>query len=215
MCWIEASYRLTVYEALYESIHETEGLYLDKYLSFESRYDSLLGLALAKYVTGNPFAVLCHDEKGKPYIREASGELSITHSSGIAAAAWSEWKIGIDLEKNFRKTDVERLAAADLFGAEGKAISLSEWTALWTKLEAYVKMLGSGFLEDPELVIAEITKSKNKKENNLFFYTVPFKENMTLSICSEKAARYTIQELSEEELVNNQLLFKTSQSFFD
>lgn len=190
--FVRASYRFSIYHSLYGAADLKERAYVDAYRSFENRYDSLLGLALIKHLSERDI-VLSHDIKGKPYIKESSENVSITHSSGITAAVLSPWKIGIDLEKIVKKTDEARLLATMGF----TATSPFSFTVLWTRAEAYSKMIGCGFRSDPFLLFQEAASSTSRWH----FHTDTVAGNAMLSVCSEKPFSFQLQEFLEDTLL--------------
>lgn len=192
--FVRASYRFYIYHSLYEAAGLKERAYVDVYRSFESRYDSLLGLALIKHLSERDI-VLDHDIKGKPYVKESSEDVSITHSSGITAAVLSPGRIGIDLEEIVKKTDEARLLAAMGFTAP----SPFSFTVLWTRAEAYSKMLGCGFKSDPFPLFQEAASSTSRWH----FHTDTVAENVVLAVCSEKPFSFQLQEVFEDTLLQS------------
>ncbi len=192
--FVRASYRLSIYDSLYKEISEKERMYLQAYRSFESRYDSLLGLLLARQLSG-ACVNLVHDVKGKPVMKGSEKEISITHSSGITAAVVSPWRIGIDLEKN-----VEEKAGRRMLAAAGQSLLHSfPFTVLWTRTEAYAKMIGCGFKEDPALLFQEAAAPRSRWN----FHTECFDKDMVLTICSEKPAFFQLKECFEDTVLQN------------
>lgn len=92
---------------------------------------------------------LLRDEAGKPHIKDSEADISLSHTSGLAAAALStSGRIGIDAEKIYEKDPVP--LAARFFTASERDLVMSngcpplKFTEIWTKKEAYLKYLGSG-----------------------------------------------------------------------
>ncbi|MDR2360428.1 MAG: 4'-phosphopantetheinyl transferase superfamily protein [Oscillospiraceae bacterium] len=99
-------------------------------------------------------AVILRTERGKPYIADAPNiHFNISHTKGYAAIAAAERAVGIDIElyerlDNLR--DPERFARR-VFHPNEIASELSR-AELWTRKEAYLKMLGTGFTESSHLL---------------------------------------------------------------
>jgi 4'-phosphopantetheinyl transferase len=207
VCWINASYDFNDYNLLYHLADEEEKPYINRYRSFESRYDSLLGLALSKYLLAKHYNKdfrLTHNEAGKPFFREFMGHVSITHSSGVVAAVLSTSKIGLDLETYLEEVD-EKFFLSDKElerFAQGKDLDAKRLTTLWTLKEAYVKAIGTGFYIDPKSISFKYTeKGWIEESSQMYFYTTSFKSDMVMSICSERALEYNLQEVNENILL--------------
>lgn len=85
---------------------------------------------------------------GKPYLKGYPDfHFNISHTRNAVAVAFSEFEIGIDIEK-IRDVDL-RIAKRFFFGAEWEYIVSMEdknraFFEVWTKKEAYIKYQGKG-----------------------------------------------------------------------
>ena len=88
------------------------------------------------------------DKNGKPYTESAKVEFSISHSKNIAVCAISDRPVGIDIEKI---RDVNLNVAKKLFTPDEqkyvfqiKKFAKQRFFEIWTRKEAYVKLIGYG-----------------------------------------------------------------------
>ncbi len=92
-------------------------------------------------------------EKGKPYLENINVEFSISHSGDIAICAISDKPVGIDIEKirDVNINAVKKLYTPDEqdYVMEKWALSKQRFFEIWTRKEAYVKMLGKGITHFP------------------------------------------------------------------
>lgn len=93
-------------------------------------------------------------ENGKPYVVNSDIEFSISHSGTVAVCAISDKPVGIDIE---RIRDANINVAKRLFAPDEQKYVFEKWSLskqrffeIWTRKEAYVKMLGKGITYFPE-----------------------------------------------------------------
>ncbi|MBR4554437.1 MAG: 4'-phosphopantetheinyl transferase superfamily protein [Ruminococcus sp.] len=93
-------------------------------------------------------------EQGKPYLKGCPGiHFSISHDGEIAVCAVAEVPVGIDIQQ---KTHFEPAAARIAFCDAERCYAGSfpdrdaAYTRLWARKESYVKLLGTGFINDPD-----------------------------------------------------------------
>lgn len=134
-------------------------------------------------------------EHGKPYIKGfESYRFSVSHSGGCVAFVDSTEEIGIDIQliqgKNKHAarffTENEQLYAAQ---------SDSAFFEIWTRKEAYVKMLGIGLshgLRNFDVL---------DKSLGCGFTTEKLQHHM-ISVCSRKEAALTTETINAETLLN-------------
>lgn len=93
-----------------------------------------------------PGVRLVRDTNGRPCLPDCPGlDFSVTHSHGIAFCALSDGgRVGIDAEKLRDFPSASRLAARFFAPAEQN----EEFFRVWTRKEAYLKYLGTGFSAD-------------------------------------------------------------------
>lgn len=94
------------------------------------------------------------EKGGKPYAEGLSVNFSISHSGTIALCAVSDKPVGVDIE---RIRDVDLSVAKKHFAPDEQdyvfeklSLSRQRFFEVWTRKEAYVKMLGKGIAYFPE-----------------------------------------------------------------
>lgn len=136
---------------------------------------------------GIPFneVAFSHNEHGKPYIENDNYHFSISHSDNLIAFVWHTSPVGIDVQK--MKTSVSP-AVRFFTKNEQNYISNdpSRFFEIWTKKEAYVKMLGTGLRQPLSTfdVLTEPVKS--------MLFSTSF-DNFYLSVCAEDPGKINIQ----------------------
>ena len=114
------------------------------------------------------------DENGKPYLLNNSKiHFNISHDGDIAAVALSDHAVGVDVCSD-RVYDKE-VAAFSFSGEEIECVMNSsepdlEYTRIWAKKESYLKMTGTGLLEDPKNVT--VTGMDNLTEHRIPGYLI-------------------------------------------
>ena len=93
-------------------------------------------------------------KSGKPYVENVKVEFSISHSGNIAVCAISDKPVGVDVEfiRDVNVNVAKRLFTLDEqnYVFEKWALSKQRFFEIWTRKEAYVKMLGRGISYFPE-----------------------------------------------------------------
>ncbi len=134
--------------------------------------------------------ILDRQDSGKPRFTNSQIEFSVSHSRGYAAAAISDTsKVGIDLEAaEIPPEKAARLATRFFTDDELNALNESPdiFLRLWTKKEAYAKMLGTPLSE----LIAIEKKAPNGRRENAFF-SVLSAGGHPLTVCLEKPCKIT------------------------
>lgn len=97
-----------------------------------------------------------YNEYGAPYLNNGP-YFSISHCKQGIAVVVSDKPVGIDIE-GIRRVDA-RLMRKTMNDAELKMIGMSdtpnvEFIRLWTRKEAYVKMLGTGIISDMHAILS-------------------------------------------------------------
>ena len=134
----------------------------------KNRFRSVIGYMLAVKILCKNYGIekskieFFFDDNGKPFVRNAEIFISISHSDDLVICAVSDSPIGVDIEK-IRKV---HLGTARKFCTEDEKVyifgkvpdendfknatedTLIRLFEIWTKKEAYGKMLGKGILYD-------------------------------------------------------------------
>lgn len=206
VCRISASYDSEVYEKLFQFTNKDEIIYLMKYKKIVERFNSLLGLSLAKKLSSKGLGVqlsLLHTELGQPYLSGSNEHLSISHCENTIVVAMSSNKVGIDVEKHLLPIGYELFLADDEYALFHKSKNKDDLlTSLWTLKEAYVKLTGTGFFMDPtNISFNKIKDSWFLKDNSYSFYSEDLPNGMKLAIASEKGKKITFEKITETELI--------------
>lgn len=110
------------------------------------------------------YAQLTYNELGKPEYLKA--HVSISHSKGWFAVAFSEQPIGLDIE--FPRAN---LAAGSSYFVNDREAEISDLLAIWTAKEAFFKLFG-GKIDDlkENVEILEVTQNaiKVRYADNIF-----------------------------------------------
>lgn len=118
---------------------------------------------------------LLFNEHGKPYIEKEDYHFSISHSQNIIAFTSHSSPVGIDIQKI---DETSSLSAMRFFTEQEKEYiqsSTDRFFEIWTKKEAYLKMLGVG--------LSKPLSSFNVLSIPSFFSTKI--DNFHLSVCTE------------------------------
>lgn len=129
------------------------------------------------------------NEKGKPYLDGNTNiHFNISHTDGAIAIVFSDNKTGVDIEYK-RKTDTK---IANRFFCENEAAFIdnsndknAEFLKMWTRKEAYIKMLGEGLSSG--LNTFNTLEEKIAKKIKTFEI-----EGFYISVCSEKECDFGI-----------------------
>ncbi len=125
--------------------------------------------------------VINYNESNKPYIANPNGfKFNVSHCGNtVVMATTSKYDIGIDIEAIDSNIDIDGMGKIVFSQSENELINNSpdKFFRLWTKKEALIKAVGTGFSSDfyqttnINLDDIEITKSyciKLQKMNNLY-----------------------------------------------
>ncbi len=97
------------------------------------------------------------DKNGKPYTESAPVHFSISHSKNIAVCAISDHPVGIDIEcvRDVNINIAKRQFAADelRYVFEKWDLSKQRFFEIWTRKEAYVKLIGKGISHFPNFSV--------------------------------------------------------------
>lgn len=139
---------------LYKSLCAGRKEKADRIKDLQAKRLSICAGALMQYsllkVTGIPHTLLRYktDGNGKPYVENVNVHFSIAHSYNLVLCAVSDTPVGIDAEKIRQvNTDIAKKYFAQKereYVLENKNKDTIRFFEIWTKKEAYVKMLGTG-----------------------------------------------------------------------
>ena len=122
-------------------------------------YEMLLHLLVSTPYTLRATPTFLYNEHGAPYLQDGPC-FSISHCKQGIAVAVSDLPIGIDIE-GLRTVD-EALVRKTMNQEEQSQIAKSqnpevEFIRLWTRKEAYVKMLGTGIISDMHGILSDVS----------------------------------------------------------
>ena len=130
-------------------------------------------------------------QNGKPFFGDSNLAFSLTHSKGYIAAALSdEGEVGIDIEASeYGGEKAQRLAQRYFCDVEKEEFARApeSFLRIWTKKEAYVKLLG--------ITMAEQMSDGDREKVAYRYFEV---DGHPLTICTHKAAESVT--LGEEKL---------------
>lgn len=207
VCLISASYNSRVYNKLLHLTNKDERNYLKRYKKLTDRYNSLLGLSLAKKLSAKRLSdnlSLLHNEVGQPYLVGCNEYISISHCEDTIVVAMSSNKVGIDVEKNLPSKGYELFLADEEYALFNKSENKDDLlTTIWTLKESYVKLKGTGFFLDPTII--SFNKIKDKwflKDDTCTFYSENLPNGMKLSIATEEEILIRlVEKITENELI--------------
>lgn len=142
----------------------------------KTAYSLLSDLLFKDFGIQNP--TILKTDKGKPYLKDQSVYFNISHTDGAIAIAFSDNEVGIDIEQK-READVK--IARRFFTqneaeyVENSADKTAEFLKLWTKKEAYIKMLGEGIslgLNTFDVISDDLSKKIKTFEIEGFYVSV-------------------------------------------
>lgn len=152
---------------------------------------SLLSHLLARSEVANdigiPFeeVVFSHNEYGKPCIKKENYHFSISHSGNLIAFVSHTSPVGIDVQKTGNSVS----PAVRFFTENEKNYIQNDperFFEIWTKKEAYIKMLGTG-LTTPLSSFDVLTKNIKR-----MLFSTTF-EDFSISVCTEGLGKIDIR----------------------
>ena len=122
-------------------------------------YEMLLHLLVSTPYTLRATPTFLYNEHGAPYLQDGPC-FSISHCKQGIAVAVSDLPIGIDIEG--LRTGDEALVRKTMNQEGQSQIAMSqnpevEFIRLWTRKEAYVKMLGTGIISDMHGILSDVS----------------------------------------------------------
>lgn len=158
----------------------------------------LLQSEIARYAPLDGEKILI-GEYGKPYLANGEIHFSLSHGGKCVAAAFDRAKVGVDVERKGRENPEkisERFFHPDEHAyVKNSGCDSTAFLEIWTKKEAYLKMLGVGLnVELKSFCVLSDALSGNIRTVDLGGYV--------LSVCSEKGITdVTIEEIPFESLM--------------
>ncbi|WP_144291964.1 4'-phosphopantetheinyl transferase family protein [Rhodoligotrophos appendicifer] len=146
-------------DALLPLLTADETVRAGRFLRYEDRRNFILGRGLLRRLLGHYLQReaeqirLCADQDGKPRLQDGAPlEFNLSHSGDRIVIGFSNaGAVGVDIEAMRPVPDYRRLARRLFSAAEQReidhseeAIKLATFFDIWTRKEAYVKMLGTG-----------------------------------------------------------------------
>jgi len=129
--------------------------------------EHLAGLNLCKEMISKYFGAedpkFILNDYGKPFVDKEGIFFNISHSKGRVACAVSDTPVGLDIEKVTEKNDTDIKIFAKRYFVENEIKQLEdanysslEFYKIWTRKEAYSKMLGSALSRNLKIDTTEL-----------------------------------------------------------
>ena len=141
------------YEKAYKTLSPSRKAKIDRLKKTEDKKRSLAcELLIKKLLSSKNKSFLSVDaaENGCPFLRGSQLSISLSHCEDRVACAFSEDRVGIDIEKLTEKNDIDIKNFAKRYFVENEIALLERegysslaFYKIWTGKEAYSKMLGS------------------------------------------------------------------------
>ena len=145
-------------------------------------------LLINKYVLNGDKSAYFVDSNGKPYSTTGL-EFNLSHSDNMIILAVSENKIGCDIQK-FSERNFERMAKFAFHPNELDLLSFANNKAdtffkLWTKKEAFLKLIGTGFTRNATNI--DLSKDKYTENSKEYYFYYWKADDYYISICTENS----------------------------
>ncbi|MFI3260635.1 MAG: 4'-phosphopantetheinyl transferase superfamily protein [bacterium] len=178
---------------------------INNYIKLEDKLNSLVSfLLIKKYFEVNNIKSdlnFIYNEHGKPFINNCPVKFNISHTDNMVVVAFSEYEIGVDVEKvnefsenlvSYIFDEIEIKEYSDLL------TDLVFLTNVWTKREAYLKMVGTGISSDFNNI--KFDYKKLSLCYNGFMISSAELDNHIISISSNDKS-YELKEISLEDIL--------------
>lgn len=211
-------YGKTIVYSVYDAVNMTDGDYfricsqlplyrVDKANRYRRRTDRincvtayfLLGLMLKRHFSQRLPETPAFNSFGKPLLENTDIDLSISHCDGAVCCGVSDaGHLGVDTEMKILRCEE---LADDVLSENEKRIFLGHsakeryFTEIWTKKEAYLKMLGTGITD--EMFTVDTTALDDKASATVL--STFWRGDVCTAVCSHSAAVF--HELSIAELI--------------
>lgn len=126
--------------------------------------------------------------------------ISLSHTNSIVVVAISIGKVGVDVEKIDRFSDMTYSDVGNILNNKEKEVLIKEpssylFSLIWTRKEAFGKYNNKGLIQDLSLINTLV----NKKST---FNTISYK-GYTISICSAFSRKVEVVKVTEEDLLES------------
>ncbi|MFF2175656.1 4'-phosphopantetheinyl transferase family protein [Lysinibacillus sp. NPDC058147] len=173
----------------------------------------LIGRLLLKYIISKHLNLDLSDiafqkkQYGKLYLKNVRGEettnldFNLTHSEGIVACALANRVVGIDVEymKEIHLDIIKQVLSNDemlFLQAYPKEMWKKLFYQIWTRKEAYLKAIGTGFILEPNTL--NIPINDNLDSAGWGYSTTIIRDNYLLSVVTtENQGAYSSLEVQE------------------
>lgn len=133
------SYNKSIFRSFFPLLTADERSYVRKFTSFKRAYESLIARIIIKKYLG--VDGIGQTKDGQPYLPDSPYYVSISHCEGYVMVAYSNCKIGVDLE-----LQQPLLEGTEYFmSSYEQKIFKQEAQQLWLIKEAYSKWCSLGF----------------------------------------------------------------------
>lgn len=139
-------------------------------------------------------------EGGKPYLEGRAVEISISHSGDLWGCALSKEPVGLDIQL-IREKGIRSVAKRFFHPDEYRYLQetgFSEFFALWTAKESYVKFTGEGITDDFSSFSVVDSQGLLRCVNGAELELIPFLPEYRICICSKRISGLTVRDKREE-----------------
>ena len=145
-------------------------------------------LLINKYVLNGDKSAYFVDSNGKPYSTTGL-EFNLSHSDNMIILAVSDNKIGCDIQK-FSERNFERMAKFVFHKNEIELLNsnddkLTTFFEIWTKKEAYLKLIGTGFQRKATDI--DLSQDIYRENDKTYFFANWKIDDYFISACYEES----------------------------
>ncbi len=163
----------------------------ESYREMSSAAHSLLKRELAHYLMMDvDDIVIAKDEKGCPYIAGKDNLfISLSHSKGLVMCAFSDNKVGIDVElakKRRKSVEIRVFTDGEISLVDNAEDEDKAFFTLWTLKESYLKAIGTGFADNAKNIEFYSLVSPIESNKPEYSFTVGERDGFVYSVCEKK-----------------------------
>ncbi len=196
----------SLFETFLSSLPEAIQESIMRFKFMKDRKLKLLGRLLIKYyhhINNISYHVsdIQFTDKGKPYLEQGI-EFNISHSGKIVMVGFSDYKIGVDIEKESGVGVDETYVffhPDEIKWIKDQPFPKKAFLRLWTRKEAYLKATGTGISNNLREIIC--LNDFVHDEINWYLTDFEFEKDYNVAICSpQKDFQFNFTEIIPEEL---------------
>ena len=190
------------YREILSNISEERGSRAESFKSFSDKVMSAVAGLCMEGLASSLGTKVRRSENGKPVFERDDMYLSVSHSGGYVAMAWSDEPVGVDIQRIVPMGNIERRLLTD---SECKVLedrSDRSLTRVWTMKESYLKMTGDGIAKGLPGLDVLSDESPVIKEGYRF-HTFDISDDVIVTICGRfDPCRVEVQSLDMGQFRN-------------